>query len=72
MCFFYGNQSERAQSFRGVRQGDIFVTCLFALFLNDLESFLSSHNCPCIDMELASEDVYFYSRTSITRTPLEP
>lgn len=36
---FNGNQSEIFQSFRGVRQGENLAPVLFALFLNDLESF---------------------------------
>ena len=57
---FNGDQSEFFQSFRGVRQGENLSPVLFALFLNDLESFLSSHNCSGIDIELASDDVYCY------------
>lgn len=36
---FHGNQSNFFQSFRGVRQGENLAPVLFALFLNDLESF---------------------------------
>ena len=57
---FNGDQSEFFQSFRGVRQGENLSPVLFALFLNDLESFLSSHNCSGIDIEFASDDVYCY------------
>ena len=55
---FNGYQSEFFQSFRGVRQGENLSPVSFALFLNDLKSFLSSHNCPGIDIEFASDDVY--------------
>ena len=47
---FNGDQSEFFQSFRGVRQGENLSPVLFAVFLNDLESFLSSHNCSGIDI----------------------
>lgn len=57
---FNGNQSEFFQSFRGVIQGENLSPVLFALFLNDLEYFLSSQNCPGIDIEFASDDVYCY------------
>ena len=40
------------QSFRGVWQGENLPPVLFALFLNDLEFFLSTRNCSGIDLEL--------------------
>ena len=40
-CVSYnGEQSSFFSSFRGVRQGENLSPVLFALFLNDLESFL--------------------------------
>ena len=57
---FNGNQSDFFHCFRGVRQGENLSPVLFALFLNDLESFLVSKKCPGIDVEFASDDVYFY------------
>ena len=54
---FNGNQSSFFQSFRGVRQGENLSPVLFALFLNDLEFFLSTRNCSGIDLEFTS-DVY--------------
>ena len=57
---FNGNQSSFFQSFRGVRQGENLSPVLFALFLNDLEFFLSTRNCSGIDLEFTSDDVNMY------------
>ena len=57
---FNGNQSSFFQSFRGVRQGENLSPSLFALFLNDLEFFLTTKNCSGIDLEFTSDDVNMY------------
>ena len=57
---FNGNQSSFFQSFRGVRQGENLSPVLFALFLNDLEFFLTTRNCSGIDLEFTSDDVNMY------------
>ena len=57
---FHSIQSDFFHCFRGVRQGENLSPVLFALFLNDLESFLVSKKCPGIEVEFASDDVYFY------------
>ena len=45
--YFNGNQSS-------------FFPCLFALFLNDLESFMHSNNCSDVNLELDSDNLYIY------------
>ena len=35
---------------------------LFALFLNDLESFMHSNSCSCINLEFVSDSIYIYLR----------
>ena len=57
---FNGNQSSFFQSFRGVRQGENLSPVLFALFLNDLEFFLTTRNCSGIDLQFTSDDVNMY------------
>ena len=50
-----GKQSDFSHSFRGVRLGENLSPVLFAPFLNDLEFFLVSKNCPATDLEFVSE-----------------
>ena len=52
-CVAYnGEQSSFFSSFRGVRQGEILSPVLFALFLNDLETFLN--------FEFRYDDTFLY------------
>ena len=44
----------------GVRQGENLSPVLFALFLNDLESFMHSNNCSDVNLELDSDNLYIY------------
>ena len=50
-------QSDFFQSFRGVCQGENLSPILFALFLNDLESFLNQNSCNGIDLEIPDEPI---------------
>ena len=53
-------QSDFFQSFRGVRQSENLSPVLFALFLNDLESFLNQNSCNGIDLEIPDEPISRY------------
>ena len=57
---FNGNQSSFFPCLRGVRQGENLSPVLFALFLNDLESFMHSNNCSDVNLELDSDKLYIY------------
>ena len=57
---FNGNQSSFFPCLRGVRQGENLSPVLFALFLNDLESFMHSNNCSDVNLELDSDNLYIY------------
>ena len=53
-------QSDFFQRFRGVRQGENLSPVLFALFLNDLESFLNQNSCNGIALEIPDEPISRY------------
>ena len=57
---FNGSESSFFQSYRGVRQGENLSPVLFALFLNDLESFLSENNCSGINLKMSDDDLSTY------------
>ena len=60
-CVLYnGEQSSFFSSFRGVRQGENLSPVLFALFLNDLESFLCDKSCNGVNFEFQYEDIPLY------------
>ena len=59
-CVSYnGEQSSFFSSFRGVRQGEKLSPLLFALFLNDLETFLSDKSCNVVNIEFKYDDITF-------------
>ena len=62
---FNGDQSDFFPCLRGVRQGENLSPVLFALFLNDLESFMHSNNCAGIDLEHVTDNLYMYLRIFI-------
>ena len=49
---FNGVQSSFFQSFRGVRQGENLSPILFAIFLNDLESFMANNGATGLNLDL--------------------
>ncbi|MCW4343918.1 MAG: reverse transcriptase family protein [Candidatus Thiodiazotropha endolucinida] len=55
-----GEQSAFFQIFSGVRQGENLSPVLFAIFLNDLEEFLSHNQCTGVNLEQADGDVITY------------
>ena len=60
-CVSYnGEQSSFFSSFRGVRQGENLSPVLFALFLNDLESFLCDKSCNGVNFEFQYDDITLY------------
>ena len=59
---FSGNQSSFFPCLRGVRQGENLSPVLFALFFNDLESFMHSKNCSDVNLEINSDNLYIYLR----------
>ena len=62
-CVSYnGERSAYFQSFRGVRQGENISPVLFALLLNDLESFLLANNCNGINMNFRYDQNRYISK----------
>ena len=60
-CVSYnGEQSSFFSSFRGVRQGKNLFSVLFALFLNDLESFLCDKSCIGVNFEFQYDGITLY------------
>ena len=60
-CVSYnGEQSSFFSSFLGVRQGENLSPVLFALFLNDLESFLCDKSCNGVNFEFQYDDRTLY------------
>ena len=55
-----GEQSSFFSSFRGVRQGENLSPLLFALFSNDLETFLSDKSCGDVNIEFKYDDIALY------------
>ena len=54
---FSGEQSNYFKSFKGVRQGENLLPVLFALFLNDLETYLIQKNCRGIDIDFSGDQL---------------
>ena len=60
-CVSYnGEQSSSFSSFLGVRQDENLSPVLFALVLNDLETFLCDKSCNGINFEFQYDDITLY------------
>ena len=57
---FNGLQSSFFQSFRGVRQGENLSPILFAIFLNDLESFMANNGATGINLDLRYDQLTIF------------
>ena len=55
---FNGSQSSLFPCLRGMRQRENLSPVLFALFLNDLESFMLCNSCSGINLEFVSDSLY--------------
>ncbi|MCG7875153.1 MAG: reverse transcriptase family protein [Candidatus Thiodiazotropha endolucinida] len=65
-CVSYnGEQSSFFQSFRGVRQGENLSPVLFAIFLNDLESFLITNGASGVNLDLQHEQLTIFTKIYI-------
>ena len=62
---FSGEQSNYFKSFKGVRQGENLSPVLFALFLNDLETYLIQKNCRGIDIDFSGGQLVLYLKLFI-------
>ena len=62
---FSGEQSNYFKSFKGVRQGENLSPVLFALFLNDLETYLIQKNCRGIDIDFSGDQLVLYLKLFI-------
>ena len=62
---FSGEQSNYFKSFKGVRQGENLSPVLFALFLNDLETYLIQKNCRGIDIDFSGDQLVLYLKLII-------
>ncbi|MCG8113215.1 MAG: reverse transcriptase domain-containing protein [Candidatus Thiodiazotropha taylori] len=57
---YNGEESTFFPSFRGLRQGENLSPVLFALFLNDLETFLTDKQCNGVNLEFQSDGIILY------------
>ena len=57
---YNGEQFSFFSSFPGVRQGENLSPVFFALFLNDLESFLSDKSCNGVNFEFQYDNITLY------------
>ena len=57
---YNGEHSSFSSSFRGVRQGENLSPVLFALFLNDLESFLCNKSYNGVNFEFQYDEITLY------------
>ena len=66
-CVAYnGDQSSFFSSFRGIRQGENLSPVSFALFLNDLETFLSDRNWwSGVNLEFKYDDIFLYLKLCV-------
>ena len=65
-CVSYnGEQLSFFSSFRGVRQGENLSPVLFALFLNNLKSFLCNKSCNGVNFEFRYIDITLYLKVLV-------
>ena len=67
-CVSYnGEQSSFFSSFRGIRKDENLPPVLFALVLNDLESFLCDKGCNGVNFEFQYDDITLYFKLLVLR-----